>query len=62
MTPEVIEVAAVAADKIVDHANRKARAQQHVHHVAADETGTAGDDRSRLRAHAALSLFNRRTL
>jgi hypothetical protein len=38
----------VAADKIVDHANREARAQQHVHHVAADETGTAGDNRSRL--------------
>jgi len=62
MPPKMIDIAAVAADKIVNHANRKARAQQHVHHVAADETGTAGDDRSRFGTHAALSLFNRRTL
>jgi hypothetical protein len=30
--------------------------------VAADETGAAGNDCSRFGAHAALSLFNRRTL
>ena len=58
----VIEVAAVAADQIVDHAHREAGVQQHVDHVAADEPGAAGDDRDGLVAHAALSLFSSRTL
>jgi hypothetical protein len=60
---EMIEVAAMTADQIVDDADRKARAKQSIDHVAADETGSAGNDRSGLAAaHAALSRFSRRTL
>ena len=60
---EMIEIAAMTADQIVDDADRKARAKQSIDHVAADEAGSAGNDRNGLAAaHAALSLFSRRTL
>jgi hypothetical protein len=60
---EMIEIAAMTADQIIDDADRKARADQCIDHVAADETGSAGNDRNGLAAaHAALSLFSRRTL
>jgi hypothetical protein len=60
---EMIEIAAMTADQIVDDADRKARAKQSIDHVAADETGSAGNDRNGLAAaHAALSRFSRRTL
>jgi hypothetical protein len=53
----------MTADQIIDDADRKARADQCIDHVAADETGSAGNDRNGLAAaHAALSLFSRRTL
>ena len=58
----MLEVAAMAADQIVDHADREAALEQHIDHVAADEAGAAGDDRDGLAAHAALSLFSSRTL
>jgi len=60
---EMLEIAAMTADQIVDDADRKARAKQSIDHVAADETGSAGNDRNGLAAaHAALSRFSRRTL
>jgi hypothetical protein len=60
---EMIEIAAMTAYQIVDDADRKACAKQSIDHVAADETGSAGNDRNGLAAaHAALSRFSRRTL
>ena len=59
---EVIEVAAVAADQIVDDADRKAASSSASTMWLPMRPGAAGDDRSGLAAHAALSLFSRRTL
>ena len=60
---DVGEVAAMAADEIVDDADRIAALEQQIDHVAADEAGAAGDDGNGLAAaHAALSVFSRRTL
>src|SRR5574342_257505 len=47
---EVIEIALVTADKVIDHANGKALLDEQVHHVAADEAGATGDDRGRFLA------------
>jgi hypothetical protein len=59
----MIEVAAMTADQIVDDADREARVKQCIDHVAADETGTAGNDRNGpAAAHAAFSFFSKRTL
>ncbi len=60
----VCEVFLAPADQIVDDANGKTAREQQVHHVAADESGAAGDDRDGLGAsgHAALRRFRRRTL
>jgi hypothetical protein len=60
---EMIEIAAMTADQVVDDADREARVKQCIDHVAADETGTAGNDRNGLAAaHAAFSFFSKRTL
>ena len=56
------EVAAMAAGEVVDDADRKAAVQQKVDEVAADEAGAPGHDGDGLPAHAACSLFRRRTL
>jgi hypothetical protein len=53
----------MTADQVVDDADREARVKQCIDHVAADETGTAGNDRNGLAAaHAAFSFFSKRTL
>jgi hypothetical protein len=51
----VIEVAAVTAGEIVDYADGEAVGEQRVHHVAADESGTTGDNRNGLASHARVS-------
>ena len=38
------EVGLTAADQIVDHPHAVAAGEQQIDHVAADETGAAGDD------------------
>ena len=43
---EMIEIAAMPADQIVDDADREARVKQSIDHVAADEAGAAGHDRN----------------
>jgi hypothetical protein len=40
----------------------KPAAKQCIDHVAADETGSASDNRSGLSAHAAFNCLSRRTL
>src|SRR5262249_10636621 len=55
------EVRLAAADEIVDHTHAIATREQQIDHVAADETGAAGDDGFAL-AHAACRFFMRRTL
>ena len=46
------KVRLAAADEIVDHPHAVAAGEQQIDHVAADETGAAGDD-GFARAHAA---------
>src|SRR5262249_12599643 len=59
---DVLEVAAMAADQIIDDANRKTGREQRIDHVATDKSGATGNNRNGLSAHAALSFFSSRTL
>jgi hypothetical protein len=58
----MLEIAAMTANQIIDHPNRKARRQQCIDHMAADESSAPRNHRNGLAVHAALSFFNRRTL
>ena len=59
----VRDVGLAPAHEVVDHPHPEALVEQKIDHVAADEAGTAGDDRGLLRgAHCAPSFFMVRTL
>jgi hypothetical protein len=52
----------MSANQVIDDADGKVRRQQCIDNVAADEPGTAGDDRSGLPTHAAFNRLSSRTL
>ena len=56
------EVALPAADEAVHDADAEPSGEQHVHHVAANEPGAAGDDCDRFHPQTALTAFILRTL
>src|SRR5262245_7256133 len=58
----VLEVAAMSADQVIDDADAKARRQQGIDHVAADEPCTTSNNRRGLPAHAAFNRLSKRTL
>ncbi len=56
------EVALMPPRQVVDHPDPDAGFEQHVDHVAADESGATGDNADGRRAHAASIAFIVRTL
>jgi hypothetical protein len=56
------EIGAMPAGQVVDYAHGEPTVEQMIDHVTADKAGAAGDDGNVPGAHAALSIFKRRTL
>ena len=56
------EIGLPSPHQIIDDPNPASSVHQQVHHVAADESRTAGDDGYGGRAHAAFNTFMYRTL